>query len=172
MTLRLTLPTLACVVLVLAACSDGQESESAEDFAARVGPQASASAVPAPVETTAVAAPPPAGVDVLALEQLGNIAGVDLGPRDGGCTFASNGTEMLIAGAPADPASAGRAVVRAGGKLYLLASAGGLPALRQGTRFTGEGITIDVAGAGQASTLTVTDGAGRQKALSGSWVCA
>ena len=169
---RLTLPVLATGVLVLAACSDTQESESAEDFAARVGPQVGASAAPAAIETTAVAAPPPAGVDVLALEQLGNIAGVDLGPRDGGCAFMSNGTELLLAGAPADPASAGRAVVRAGGGLYLLASAGGLSAIRQGTRFSGEGVTVDVAGSGQAATLTVTDGAGRQTAFSGSWVCA
>ena len=170
---RFTLPVLAAGALAVAACSDAQESESAEDFAARVGDGGTAApATPAALETTAVAAPPPAGADVLALEQLDNIAGVDLGPRDGGCTFMSNGTELLLAGAPADPASAGRGVVRVDGKLYLLASAGGLPAIRQGTRFSGEGITVDVAGSGQAATLTVIDGAGRQKAVSGNWICA
>jgi hypothetical protein len=169
---RLAYLALVSGALALAACSDAQEGESADDFAARVGTQSGTPEVPAPVETTAVAAPPPAGVDVLALEQLGNIGGVDLGPRDGGCTFSSNGTEMLVSGAPDDPASAGRGVVRVGGKLYLLSSAGGLNALRQGTRFSGEGITVDVANAGQAATLTITDGAGRQKAVSGNWICA
>lgn len=169
---HLAIIVLASAGLALAACSEAQEGESADDFAARVGTQSGAPETPASVETTAVAAPPPAGVDVLALEQLGNIGGVDLGPRDGGCTFSSNGTEMLVSGAPDDPASAGRGVVRVGGKLYLLSSAGGLSALRQGTRFSGEGITVDVASSGQAATLTVTDGAGRQKAVSGNWVCA
>ncbi|HWK40857.1 MAG TPA: hypothetical protein VNR60_02905 [Croceibacterium sp.] len=166
------LALLAGSSLALGACSGANEGESADDFAARVGGQSVASGVPAAVETTAVAAPPPAGVDVLALEQLGNIGGVDLGPRDGGCTFASGETELMIAGAPADPASAGRGVIRLGGKLYQLSSAGGLNALRQGTRFSGEGVTVDVAGSGQAATLTVTDGGGRQKAVAGSWVCA
>lgn len=165
--------TAALLALALGACSNEQSGESADDFAARVGsPEGSAAPGPGAIETTAVQAPPPAGVDVLALEQLGNIAGVDLGPRDGGCTFSSNGVELLIAGAPNDPASAGRAVVRLGGKLYLLASAGGLNAVRNGTRFSGEGVTVDVAAAGQASKLTVTNGAGQSKAVSGSWVCA
>lgn len=171
MTARKAVTVLALGALALAACSNEQEGESADDFSARVG-SAAETAGPAPVATTAVQAPPPANVDVLALEQLGNIAGVDLGPRDGGCTFTSNGTELLIAGAPDDVASAGRGVVRIGGKLYLLASAGGLPAIRQGTRFTGEGITVAVSGAGQSATLTVTDSAGRSKAVAGSWVCA
>jgi len=166
------LALLAGSSLALAACSGAQEGESAEDFAARVGTQSGEASAPAPVETAVMVAPVPAGVDVLALEQLGNISAVDLGPRDGGCTFASDGIEMLIAGAPADPASAGRGVIRLGGKLYQLSSAGGLNALRQGTRFSGEGVTVDVAGSGQAATLTVTDGGGRQKAVSGSWVCA
>lgn len=171
MSFRVTLAALAIGALALSGCSNEQEGETADDFAARVG-TAEGSAAPAAVETTAVQAAPPASVDVLALEQLGNIAGVDLGPRDGGCTFSSNGTELMIAGAPSDPASAGRAVVRVGGKLYLLASAGGLNAVRSGTRFSGEGVTVDVAAAGQSSRLTVTNGAGQSKAVSGSWVCA
>lgn len=163
----------AVLVLALGACSSEQDGESADDFAARVGTtEGTGEAAPTPVETTAVQAAPPANVDVLALEQLGNIAGVDLGPRDGSCTFVSNGTELLIAGAPNDIASAGKAVVRAGGKLYLLSSTGGLAAVRKGTRFSGEGITVDVAGSGQAATLTVTDGSGRSRAVPGSWGCA
>lgn len=169
---RLALMMLAGGALALAACSDAQEGESADDFAARVGTQSDAPATPAAVETTAVTAAPPADVNVLALEQLGNIAGVDFGPRDGGCTFSSGGVEMLTAGARNDPASAGKAVIRLGGKLYLLSSAGGLNAIRQGTRFTGEGVTVDVSGSGQAATLTVTDGLGQQKAVAGNWVCA
>jgi len=166
------LVALAPGLLMLGACSNAQEGETADDFAARVGAPSDDAGAPAATETAAAAAPPPAGVDVTALEQLGNIAGVDLGPRDGGCTFSSNGVEMMIAGARNDPASSGRAVVRLGGKLYLLVSAGGLNAIRNGTRFSGEGLTVDVVAAGQASKLTVTDGAGRSKAVLGTWVCA
>ena len=118
--------------------------------------------------------PPPANVDVRNLEPLGNIAGADLGPRDGGCTFAAGENPLLLAGALNDPASSGKAVVRAGGKLYLLGSApGGMPAIRQGSRFTGEGVTVDVTPtAGQAAVLKVTDAQGRSANISGTWVCA
>ena len=152
----------------LAACNNNRDGESAEDFAARVGEPGT----PAPTETSAVAAPIPAGVDATALEQLGNIAGVDLGPRDGACTFTSGGAELMIAAAPDDFASAGRGVVRAGGTLYQLASTGGLPAIRRGTRFLGQGITVDIQGAGQSSNLTVTNAAGQSKTFPGTWVCA
>jgi len=152
----------------LAACSKQDDGETADDFAARVGEPGT----PAPVETTAVAAPIPPDVDATALEQLGNIAGVDLGPRDGACTFTSGGAELMIAAAPDDFASAGRGVVRAGGTLYQLSSAGGLPAIRRGTRFLGQGITVDIAGAGQSASLTVTDAGGKAKTFPGSWVCA
>ena len=162
------LAAVAVLALSLAACSNERDGESAEDFAQRVGEPGT----PAPTETSAVAAPIPAGVDATALEQLGNIAGVDLGPRDGACTFTSGGMELMIAAAPDDFASAGRSVVRAGGTLYQLSSTGGLPAIRRGTRFMGEGITVDVSGAGQSASLTVTDAAGKSKAFNGSWVCA
>jgi hypothetical protein len=158
----------AVLCVALAGCNNNSDGESAEDFAARVGEPGT----PAPIETTAVAAPIPAGVDATALEQLGNIAGVDLGPRDGACTFTSGGAELMIAAAPDDFASAGRGVVRAGGTLYQHSSTGGLPAIRRGTRFLGQGITVDVAGGGQSSTLTVTDSAGKAKTFPGTWVCA
>ncbi|MEO6387179.1 MAG: hypothetical protein ABIT16_10755 [Croceibacterium sp.] len=169
------LSVLAIGTLMLAGCSSEKKGETADDFAARVGSRASAtSAEPAQaaVETTAVIAAPPAGVDVTTLEKLGNIAGVDLGPRAGGCTFSSGGVEMLTSAAPADITRAGRGVIRAGGTLYQLASTGGLPALRSGTRFSGEGVTVDVNAAGQASSIIVTDGVGRSKSYTGSWVCA
>ncbi|MBO9517358.1 MAG: hypothetical protein J7493_04765 [Porphyrobacter sp.] len=160
----------AVAALALAGCS--QKSDNADDdFASRVGANGEA-APAAPVATTAVVGPPPAGTDVRTLDQLGNISGVDLGQRDGACTFTSEGTETLIAAAPADPASAGRAVVRVDGKLYQLASSGGLPAIRKGTRFTGEGITVDVGGNDQSAVLTVTDTAGQVRTIGGKWICA
>jgi len=161
--------------LALSACSNEREGESAEDFAARVG-AGNEAAVPDPAtqESVPVAAPPPANVDVRNLEPLGNIAGADLGPRDGGCTFSAGENPLLLAGAPNDPAASGKAVVRAGGKLYLLGSApGGMDAIRQGTRFTGEGVTIDITPTtNQAAILKVTDAQGRSANLSGMWVCA
>lgn len=163
----------AMAALALAGCSQQNESENADDFASRVGADGQAAPAPGPVETTAVVGPPPAGADVRSLDRLGNISGVDLGQRDGACTFTdSEGAESLMAAASADPASAGRAVVRVDGKLYQLASAGGLPAIRKGTRFSGEGITVDVAGNDQSAILTVTDTAGQVRTVGGKWICA
>ena len=100
---RLILPL---AVLALAACSDRSGTDGTEDdFAARVGAgNATTSAVEtaAPVVSKAVKGPPPPGADVFKLEKLGDISGVNLGPRAGGCTFSSAGTEMLIAAGPAD----------------------------------------------------------------------
>jgi len=169
--MRQATAALAFAALALQACSNQNDSESADEFAERVGAGDTQAAAPAATATAAVTAAPPAGTDVLALEQLGDISAVDLGPRDGGCTFSNGGTELLIAGAPNDPTRAGRGVVRVGGTLYLLASAGGLAAIRNGTRFNGEGITVDVRGSGQSSVLQVTDTAGRSKAVPGSWIC-
>ncbi|OBX20841.1 hypothetical protein A9995_00965 [Erythrobacter sp. QSSC1-22B] len=162
--------------LLVAACSqEPANSESADDFANRVGAPWSVSAggVPAPVETTAVKAAPPASADVFQLEKLGNIGGVDLGPRAGGCTFSVGGQEMLIAAAPADRALPGKATVRIGGQLLLLdAAPGGIEEVRSGTNFTGEGFSALVTrtGADRAS-LTIADAAGTQKAFAGNWVC-
>jgi hypothetical protein len=163
------------VALVIQGCSREDEGQSAEDFAARVGARQEAAAPdPAAQESVPVATPPPANVDVRNLEPLGNIAGADLGPRDGGCTFTVGESPLLLAGALNDPASTGKAVVRAGGKLYLLGSApGGLGMIRQGSRFSGEGVTVDVTpAAGQAAVLKVTDGQGRSANISGTWICA
>lgn len=162
-------------VLTLSACSRENEGESAEDFAERVGAGGETAAPdPAAQESVPVSAPPPASVDVRNLEPLGNIAGADLGPRDGGCTFTVGENPLLLAGAPNNPASSGKAVVRAGGKLYLLGAApGGMDAIRQGTRFTGEGVTVDVTPTtNQAAILKVTDGQGHSANLSGMWICA
>jgi hypothetical protein len=167
--------TVALFALALQGCSNEREGESAEDFAERVGAGDEAAAPdPAAQESVPVAAPPPADVDVRNLEPLGNIAGADLGPRDGGCTFTAGENPLLLAGAPNDPASSGKGVVRAGGKLYLLGAApGGMAAIRQGTRFTGEGVTVEVTPTtGQAAILKVTDGQGRSANLSGMWICA
>ncbi|KRA83476.1 hypothetical protein [Altererythrobacter sp. Root672] len=165
-------PLFLAVIAALALAGCSQKSDSDDDFASRVG--ADGKATPAgPVATTAVVGPPTAGTDVRTLDQLGNISGVDLGARAGTCTFASNeGAESLTAGAPADPASAGTAVVRVNGKLYQLASSGGFPAIRKGTRFSGEGITVDVAGNDQSAILTVTDSAGQVRTIGGKWICA
>ena len=165
---------VALFALALQGCSNADESESADDYAARVGAGEATPVPPAAQESVPVTAAPPADVDVRKLEQLGNIAGADLGPRDGACTFSTGGTELMLAGAPADPATSGKGVVRAGGKLYLLgAGPGGMSQVRQGTRFTGAGITIDVsAGANQTAVLRVTDGQGRSADFSGNWICA
>jgi len=163
------------LALALPACSNEREGESAEDFAERVGAGGEATAPdPAAQESVPVSAPPPASIDVRNLEPLGNIAGADLGPRDGGCTFTAGENPLLLAGAPNNPAASGKAVVRAGGKLYLLGAApGGMDAIRQGTRFIGEGLTVDLTPTtNQAAVLKVTDAQGRSANLSGMWICA
>ncbi|MBU1254106.1 MAG: hypothetical protein KKE69_06895, partial [Alphaproteobacteria bacterium] len=88
--------TVATALLVAGCSQEPASSETAGDFASRVGAPGSVSegGVPAPVETTAVKAPPPASADVFRLEKLGNIGGVDLGPRAGGCTFSVQRQEM------------------------------------------------------------------------------
>ena len=167
----------AAAVLALSACSDRSGTDGSEgDFASRVGQagQPAAAGNSAPVDTTATAGPPPAGADVFALEKLGDIGGVDLGPRAGGCTFSSNGTEMLIAAGPADRELPGKGVVRIGGKLIKLDTPpGGIDSIRGGTDFNGEGFSVRVqpSAPGRAS-LTITNAGGEQKVVAGDWVCA
>lgn len=171
------LPLLA---LALGSCggadtgTDGSES----DFAARVGAGQATPNAPGAVASagtnTAMKGPPPASANVFALEKLGDIGGVNLGPRAGGCTFVSNGSEMLIAAGAADRALPGKAVVRIGGRLIELdAPPGGVEAVRAGTSFRGEGFSVAVrpTGAGKG-TMTITNAAGQAKAVSGDYVCA
>lgn len=172
--IRALLPLAA---LVLAACADRETGTdgSANDFASRVGAgQTAAPAAAGPVATTAVKGPPPAQANVFELEQLGDIGGVNLGPRAGGCTFSSGGVEKLIAAGPADRALPGKGVVRIGGKLIELDTApGGIEAIKRGTVFTGEGFSVRVKPIGERSgQLFVTDGAGETRMVSGDWVCA
>ncbi|MBU0668754.1 MAG: hypothetical protein KJ703_00335 [Alphaproteobacteria bacterium] len=167
---------IIATALLVAACSqEPASSESADDFANRVGAPGAVveGGVPAPVETTAVKAPPPANADVFRLEKLGIIGGVDLGPRAGGCTFSVQGQEMLIAAAPADRALPGKATVRIGGQLLLLDSPpGGIEQVRSGTSFAGEGFSARITRTGpDQASLMIADAAGTQKAFAGNWVC-
>ncbi len=171
-------PTLCLALLALAACSEPSGTAQSEaDFAARVGTgKASASAVQTgvPAASKAIKGPPPPGADVLALEKLGDVGGVNLGPRAGGCTFSSAGTEMLIAAGPADRAIPGKGLVRIGGRLIELDTPpGGIDAIKAGTSFRGEGFSIRVrpTAPGKA-TLTIADGKGRTRAIAGDYVCA
>ena len=173
---------LSAAVLLLAACSGQQSSEeSAEDFASRIGSESTAARdnpqAAAEMPNTAQAVPP-AGADVTALEQLRDIGGVDLGQRDGGCTFMEGNREMIIASGSNDRALPGKAVIRVGGGLTVLdAPPGGLSAIRAGTTFTGEGVTVQVApAAGDAASrpanVSVTGADGKSATYSGKWICA
>ncbi len=173
---RLFLPL---AVLALAACSDRDTGTdgSEDDFASRVGAgngTTSAVETAAPVVSKAVKGPPPPGADVFAMEKLGDIGGVNLGPRAGGCTFSSAGTEMLIAAGPADRAIPGKGVVRIGGKLIELDTPpGGIEAIKAGTTFRGEGFSVRVqpTAPGKAS-ITITKGQGQTRTVAGDYVCA
>ncbi|MXO59570.1 hypothetical protein GRI89_08450 [Altererythrobacter salegens] len=172
---------LAALPLALAACSSQDDGESADDFAARVGNGQAAGSTDGNSTTLADATPveadPPAGVDVTQLEKLGDISGADLGPRDGGCSFQSGETEMMLAGAKSDPSAPGKAVVRLGGKLYLLSLAsGGLSAVQSGATYVGEGVLVTVTpraqtGAFRDAVLTAQSATGASNAVNGKWVC-
>ncbi|KZY54664.1 hypothetical protein A3736_13740 [Erythrobacter sp. HI0063] len=167
---------------VLAACSSQEPApaDSAEDFASRVGAPGTSTTggtavvvAPQTVETTAARIAPPPNTDVTQLERLGNIGGVDLGPRAGGCTFSAAGQEMLVAAGPSDRSLPGKATVRAGGKLILLdAPPGGYDQVKAGTTFNGEGFSVLVQPTGRdTGQMTITDVQGRQKSFNGRWVC-
>lgn len=170
---------LPLILLALPACSDRDNTGadgSEADFAGRVGAgNAPSSAVEtaAALPSKAVKGPPPPGANVFQLEKLGDIGGVNLGPRAGGCTFSENGREMLIAAGPADRALPGKGVVRIGGKLIELDTPpGGLDAIKGGTTFTGEDFSVQVqpTGKGQAM-MTITQGPD-SKQIVGEYVCA
>ncbi len=168
--------------IFLAACSQNDESaESGDDFAARVGsgdgaPAAEGSVAP-PESTEARISAVPQGADPMALEKLGNIARVDLGPRDGGCTFSLNATELLLAGAPNDPATMGKGVVRIGGELInVTAQEGGLDTIYAGPTMTAEGVTVRVVPAAgnqqtRAADLYVAADGKQRKFAGGQWAC-
>ncbi|MBO6768656.1 MAG: hypothetical protein JJ901_10215 [Erythrobacter sp.] len=177
---RLFLPL---AVLALAACSsEPTEQESAEDFADRIG-QAGESAQldpsqPDPDAPNTANDAPPAGADLTRLAKLGDIGGVNLGPRDGGCTLMVGSEEMLIAAGMRDKALPGKAVVRVGDSLTMVdADVGGLDAIKSGTTFNGEGFTITVAPAAgdqqsRPANVTVRDASGKTQTYSGNWICA
>ena len=165
---------LPLLLLPLAACSQRETGTdgSENDFAARVGAgSAPASAVEtaAALPSKAVKGPPPPNADVFQLEQLGDIGRVNLGPRAGACTFASNGVELLIAAGPADRALPGKGVVRIGGKLIELdAPPGGIEAVKSGTTFRGEGFSVAVRpGAAGRGSVTITNGEGETRTIAG-----
>ncbi|MBD58546.1 MAG: hypothetical protein CL808_00270 [Citromicrobium sp.] len=173
---------MVSAALLLAACSQGEDTaESGDDFAARVG---AGEQTPAPQGTTA---PPesteahtsavPEGANPLELEKLGNIGRVDLGPRDGGCTFSLDATEMLLAGAPNDAAVNGKGVIRIGGELInVTAQEGGLDAIYAGPTMTAEGVTVRVVPAAgneavRTADLYVAANGEQRKFADGQWAC-
>lgn len=129
------------IAVLLAVALQGCSSENADAAASQ-----ETAAPPADKGLVAVTEAPPLDVDVLELEPLGDVAGVDLGARDGSCTFLNRGGDaLMLAGAPDDANASGKAVIRAGGVLYLLTAArGGLAEVRGGTLFTGAGFTVRV----------------------------
>ena len=172
--IRLLLPI---AVLALSACSDRSGTDGSEtSFASRVG---GGTAAPAPVAatpgaTSAIKAAPPANADVFALQKLGDISAVDLGPRIGGCTFSDNGREILVAAGPGDGTLPGKAAVRIAGQLFRLdAPPGGFAEVKTGTTFKGEGysVAVEPTAPGKA-IMSITDRAGKTKLISGDWVCA
>ena len=184
-------PFLSLAVLVLAACSQGPaaEQESADDFASRIGqtqiqqpaPVGMAPDDPAQADPNApntASATPPEGADVTQLQQLGDIGGVNLGPRNGACTFTSGGREMMIAAGLNEPTLPGKAVIRVGGGLTMLDTPpGGLAVIKAGSRFSGEGVTVQIApaageGMSRPANAIVTDASGKNQTYSGEWICA
>ena len=109
-------------VLLLALPLALAEPESADDFASRIGQNGEAldPAQRDPDAPNTANAAPPSGADLTQLQKLGDIGGVDLGPRDGGCTLMVGKDEMIIAGAMNDGAIPGKAVVRVGDSLTMV----------------------------------------------------
>ncbi|GAA4038927.1 hypothetical protein [Parerythrobacter jejuensis] len=172
---------VAASLMVLAACSEQGEPQSAQDFADRIGgvqgaaPAAQAqdtNGAQAPIANAAVQSVP-AGADVKQLERLGDIGTVDLGQRDGGCVFQDVGREVLFT---SGNIQGGKGVIRVGGELVVVDAAGGLDAIKAGTTFGADGVSISVAPiAGNATrsqaNVVVTDAAGQTQNFSGEWIC-
>lgn len=179
--MRFTLVLMSAIAL--AACSSKPaEQESADDFASRIGSGGQSAALdpsqPDPNAPNTASAVPPQGADLTQLQRLGDVGGVNLGPREGGCTFMVGEQELLIAVAMKEPTIPGKAVVRVGDELVMAdAGPGGLAAIKGGTTFTGEGFTVQVApAAGEGQTrpaqVTVSDVTENQQTYSGNWICA
>ncbi|MBX7493191.1 hypothetical protein K3163_08215 [Qipengyuania sp. 1NDW9] len=179
------LAILSLSALALAACSsEPAPQESADEFADRIGsgaPGASATLDPSQPDPNApnfATDTPPVGVDLTQLQRLGDVGGVNLGPRQGGCTFMVDEQELIIAVGMNEPTLPGKAVVRVGNQLVMAdAGPGGLAAIKGGTTFTGEGFTVQVApAAGEAQSrparVAVSDATGNQQNYSGNWICA
>lgn len=177
---------LALAPLVLGACSqEPAPQESAGDFASRIGggavnsSGANGQAGPSNADkaSSTANALPPSGADVTALQSVGDVAGVDMGPRDGGCTLMVGDDALLMASSLKDRTMSGKAVIRVGDGLVLLNGApGGLKAVRSGNTFTGEGVTVAIrpaAGDAQTrtATATVTAADGKTQNYSGNWIC-
>ena len=176
-------PLISVMALALASCSgDPTPQESADEFANRIGGGSEAVELdpsqPDPNAPNVASAIPPEGADLTQLEQLGDVGGVNLGPREGGCTFMAGDRELIIAVGMKEPTIPGKAVVRVGNELVLVdAGPGGLSAIKGGTTFSGEGFTVQVAPAsGEAQSrpanVIVSDAAGKQQNYSGNWICA
>ena len=177
--------SLVCFsALVLAACSQepaGQQ-ESAGDFADRIGQQEGTAQLdpsqPDPNAPNVAVDAPPENVNLTQLQQLGDVGGVNLGPREGGCTFMVGNQEMIIAAAMKEPTLPGKAVVRVGDTLVMTdAGPGGLDSIKQGATFTGEDFTVQVSPAegdaqSRPANVIVTDAAGKSQNYFGNWICA
>jgi len=172
---------LVVLPLALVACSsEPAEQESADDFANRIGQNGEAldPAQPDPDAPNTANEAPPAGADLTRLQKLGDIGGVNLGPREGGCTLMVGKNEMIIAAGMKDGAIPGKAVVRVGDSLTMVdADVGGLDAIKNGTTFNGEGFTVSVAPAAgdrqsRPANVTVRDADGKTQSYSGNWICA
>jgi len=167
--------------LLLVACSQGDadQAQGGDDFADRVGsgaPMPKGTNAP-PESTQARTSAVPAGADPMALEKLGNIAQVDLGKRDGGCTFSKDSVELLMTGAPDDAAVPGRGVVRIGGDLInMTAEEGGLDAIYAGPTMVADGVTVKVVPAKGLDSMRTADlyvaADGQQRKIAGGqWAC-
>lgn len=180
--IRLILPLTA---LALAACSQQSGTDGSEnDFAARVGgatPSAAPNAATAPKAaqpagkaSRMVAAPPPANVDIFAVQDVGPVDSFDLGQKAGSCSFRTEDATLLTANAPAEPTLGGKAAVRLADTLYRLdGGPGGFAGMKTGTAFRGEGFTATVQPrAGGKADLVIAKSGGRTVTYSGKWVCA
>ena len=120
------------------------------------------------------------------LQVLGSLEGVELGPRNGACTFQhKDGRELLVTAAPTKSDSIAVGAVRSGGVIVMLQSRDkiGADGLRAGPTLSGGKLTITVAradGNGEIvgnmrrwnANLGVRDISGKQRIYSpGTWLC-